>query len=120
MRLAGSGLALAALLLCGAAVRAEERPLPVAAKPAPSAARVLLGKRVADQALAQQRGGADLASDAVLKGVVSDNQAVNVTTGGNLITGGAFAGASGVPVVIQNSGNNVLIQSSTIVNVQLK
>lgn len=78
------------------------------------------GKRVSDRALAGQRGGTEPASTAALQGAVTGNQAVNVTTGGNTISGGAFAGAAGVPVVIQNSGNNVLVQSSVIVNLQLK
>jgi hypothetical protein len=55
-----------------------------------------------------------------LKGVVADNSASNLTTGMNVISEGAFAGSSGLPTVIQNSGNNVLIQNSTIVNVQVK
>ena len=46
--------------------------------------------------------------------------ASNVTTGSNVISDGAFAGIGGLPMVIQNSGNNVLIQNATIVNVQLK
>ena len=78
-------------------------------------AQALPGRRIADATLAKQRGGSDTAS-----GMVSGNQAVNVTTGSNSISAGALAGASGVPVVIQNSGNNVLIQSSVTVNVQLK
>ncbi len=60
------------------------------------------------------------AGESELLGTVSDNVATQVTTGSNQITGGAFAGMSGVPVVIQNTGNNVLIQSSTVINVQLK
>ena len=71
-------------------------------------------------ALARKRGGTVTLSDMRLKGVVADNQAVNVTTGGNVISEGALAGATGLPTVIQNSGNNVLIQNATIVNVQLK
>ena len=43
-----------------------------------------------------------------------------LATGSNVIADGAFSGASGLPMVIQNSGNNVLIQSATIVNVQLQ
>ena len=81
----------------------------------PASPKPLAGKRVDDSALARQRGGADTSS-----GTVSGNQATNVVTGNNTITGGALAGAAGVPVVIQNSGNNVLIQSATIVNVQVK
>jgi hypothetical protein len=81
----------------------------------PDRTKTLPGKRADDAALARQRGGADTAT-----GIVSANQATNVVTGSNTITGGALAGASGVPVVIQNSGNNVLIQSSVTVNVQMK
>jgi len=55
-----------------------------------------------------------------LNGIVSDNQAYNLVTGGNSISDGAFAGTSGMPTVIQNSGNNVLIQNATIVNVQVQ
>ncbi len=71
-------------------------------------------------ALAAKRGGTDVSSEMVLKGVVADNRAINVATGNNVISEGAFNGASGLPIVIQNSGNNVLIQNATIVNVQLK
>ncbi len=70
--------------------------------------------------LAAQRGGTDTWNDMKLNGVVANNQAVNVTTGSNLISDGAFSGAAGLPMVIQNSGNNVLIQNATIVNVQMK
>ena len=71
-------------------------------------------------ALASQRGGADTLSDMKLNGVVANNQAVSVSTGSNLVSDGAFSGASGLPMVVQNSGNNVLIQNATIVNVQMK
>jgi hypothetical protein len=70
--------------------------------------------------LASQRGGTESVSEMWLNGVVSDNKAINLTTGSNLITDGALTGASGLPMVIQNSGNNVLIQSATIVNIQVK
>lgn len=70
--------------------------------------------------LATSRGGTDALNDMRLKGVVADNQASNLSTGNNAITDGAFSGASGMPMVIQNSGNNVLIQNATIVNVQVK
>ncbi len=70
--------------------------------------------------LERRRGGTDVINDSKLKGVVSDNRAVNVTTGSNIITEGAFAGTQGLPLVVQNSGNNVLIQNATIVNVQVK
>jgi|AraplaDrversion2_2_1032049.scaffolds.fasta_scaffold02004_7 hypothetical protein len=70
--------------------------------------------------LAQSRGGADTKNDVKLDGVVTGNSATNVSTGGNMIDSGSFANMSGIPVVIQNSGANVLIQSSTVINVQFK
>jgi hypothetical protein len=77
-------------------------------------------KPIPAAALATKRGGDRVFNDAQLKGVVADNQAINVNTGMNVISDGAFAGSSGLSTVIQNSGNNVLIQNATIVNVQLK
>jgi hypothetical protein len=87
----------------------------------PPARPLLLGVKPVDvKVLARKRGGADVANDMQLKGVVADNRAVNVTTGNNLITEGAFANSAGLPMVVQNSGNNVLIQNATIVNIQVK
>ena len=48
------------------------------------------------------------------------DEVINVTTGANFITDGAFSNAGGVPMVVQNTGNNVLIQNSTILNIQVK
>ncbi len=91
-----------------AAVAASTRRSPFGSRP------------VAASALAARRGGDRVYNDAQLRGVVADNQASNLTTGMNAISEGAFSGSSGISTVIQNSGNNVLIQNSTIVNVQLK
>jgi hypothetical protein len=71
--------------------------------------------------LEQSRGGAaETKNDMKLDGVVTGNSATNVVTGANTIDSGAFSNMSGIPVVIQNSGANVLIQSATIINVQFK
>ncbi|MBY4896794.1 hypothetical protein [Cupriavidus sp. AU9028] len=71
--------------------------------------------------LAQIRGGAELVvNDMQLAGTVADNVANRVITGSNAITEGAFANASGLPTVIQNTGANTLIQSATILNVQFQ
>ena len=100
-------------------------PVPAAAVPAqPSSAdgrkNPFSSKPVPSATLASRRGGDSVFNDNKLKGVVADNKASNLTTGMNVISEGAFAGSSGLPTVIQNSGNNVLIQNSTIVNVQVK
>ena len=52
-------------------------------------------------------------------GAVAGNVASQLTTGSNSISSNAFANTSGIPIVIQNTGNNVLIQNSTILNLQL-
>lgn len=81
----------------------------------------LLGIPLSLTELDKHRGGQDtVVNDMKLNGVVTNNSAFNLTTGTNSVSQGAFANASGLPLVIQNSGNNVLIQSATILNVQIK
>lgn len=55
-----------------------------------------------------------------LDGTLDGNTAINSVSGSNLISNGAFTDASGLTTAIQNSGNNVLIQNSTIVNVVIE
>jgi hypothetical protein len=128
-----------AIFVSSAAFGAGLRPAPldVALLPAPAADAlpapvfepVVIAAAVpqADPAAAstsvldQARGGADIVSNDVrLSGVVSNNSASQITTGANIIQSNSFANASGIPVVIQNSGANVLIQNATVINLQLK
>ena len=79
------------------------------------------GKTTDSAKLADLRGGADaIHNEATLGGTVASNSATNVTTGMNIIDNGSFANSSGLPVVIQNSGANVLIQNATVINLQLQ
>ncbi|CAE6913722.1 carbon storage regulator [Vibrio alginolyticus] len=55
-----------------------------------------------------------------IHGYSSGNVANNTVSGNNVLSPGAFADSSGLSNVIQNTGNNVLIQSSTVVNLTLK
>jgi hypothetical protein len=55
-----------------------------------------------------------------LNGVVTNNTAINNETGNNIISDGAFNSAAGFISTVQNSGNNVLIQNSTIINVAVE
>jgi len=80
----------------------------------------LFAMQVNDGVLDNNRGGTLVANDMKLDGVVSENLAANVVTGSNLVTEGSLAGSAGMPTLIQNSGNNVLIQNATIVNLQLQ
>jgi hypothetical protein len=79
-----------------------------------------LGKVIRNSELEQQRGGHEtqVFNDMNVNGKVVDNAAINNVTGHNTITN-AFTGASGMPLVVQNSGNNVLIQNATIINLEL-
>jgi len=81
------------------------------------------GQTADTSVLGELRGGADVVfteATATLGGTVGNNSATNVTTGFNIIDNGSFSGASGLPVVIQNSGANVLIQNATVINLQLQ
>lgn len=84
-------------------------------------AKLFDSARIDAEFLEVMRGGAELnLYDLKSEGVVSNNQASNLTTGSNWITDGSLAGASGFSTVVQNSGNNVLIQNATIINLQVQ
>jgi hypothetical protein len=70
----------------------------------------------ADQ-LDRQRGGNIQVATSTIDGTVANNVASRVVTGSNSIADGSFANSSGLPTVIQNTGANVLIQNSTVLNV---
>lgn len=52
-------------------------------------------------------------------GTVSENTAKGTYSGANFVGDSAFGNSAGLPTVIQNSGNNVLIQNNTIVNLRM-
>lgn len=99
------------------AVRADS-----AMPPDPSPAKVGgWGDPIRQDRLAQSRGGTDAATaTAQLGATVANNSAINVTSGDNVIDRGSFANMSGLPMVIQNTGANVLIQNATVINLQLR
>ena len=73
------------------------------------------GAPVATQKLDGLRGGSDMtANDQRLNGTTAANTAREVQTGNNMISDGALSGMMGIPVVIQNTGANVLIQNAVI------
>ena len=124
-----AAVAAAAFLLPGVAGAAEEDDAPLDARfvstaprtPTPGETTWAGARVVDDRELAQQRGGADLhLNENNARAIVRDNVAANLSTGNNSINGESFSGMSGVPMVVQNSGNNVVIQNSTILNLQLQ
>jgi hypothetical protein len=133
----GLGVAMLALPACVLAGQAEPTPnasgsallppptraeAPGAAGPAAGTGMPLeLGAPAAAGQLDSTRGGTEIvAAGGTLSGAVSGNAATQVATGNNVIQSGSLANATGLPVVIQNSGANVLIQSATVINLQLK
>jgi len=80
-----------------------------------------LGAAMSPKALAAQRGGQAITVNVNdLDGKLHDNSAINTISGNNYISQDAFSHSSGLPVAIQNSGNNVLIQNSFILNLEMK
>jgi hypothetical protein len=78
-----------------------------------------------DSSLSETRGAslqvvADTIGAAILTANAVGNNSTNSTTGANSISGDAFGSASGVVSLIQNSGNNVIIQTATVVNLKLQ
>jgi hypothetical protein len=89
------------------------------AAPEAPVAVLKFGTPIASSQLNDLRGGFDVVkNDMQLSGVVTNNSAVDVMSGSNYIANGSFANSSGFPMVVQNSGSNVLIQNATIINLQ--
>jgi hypothetical protein len=87
----------------------------------PGTGTVSFGAPAATAQLSGLRGGTDTTfNDMRLHGTTSSNSARDVQTGNNSISDGALASLSGIPVVIQNTGANVLIQNAVILNLQLR
>jgi hypothetical protein len=91
-----------------------------ASEPSSEASVDGLGRRVDSGILARLSGGSELSQSITIHGTVSDNHVDHAISGDNVIGGDALRGAMGLPMVIQNTGNGVLIQNATIVNVQLQ
>ena len=91
----------------------------ITASPAEHASETSIGVPVDSGELDQLRGGeSTVDNDVLIGGLVEGNSADNVVSGANAINDGAFANASGINTVIQNTGNNVLIQNGMVVNLQ--
>ena len=79
-----------------------------------------LTEKIEIENLGKMRGGFDsVNNDQKLSGVVGTNTANNVLSGNNSISSNSFTNSVGIPIVIQNSGANVLIQNSTIINLRM-
>lgn len=123
------GVLLLNALACAASQAAPPAPTPAPPQPGPQSVSASASapapvpvtvRPAADDELDTARGGSGVTTiDTRLAGEVSGNSATNVQTGWNVIDGGAFANMTGIPIVVQNSGANVLIQNATVIQLQL-
>ena len=104
----------------GSASAEDDSPLSweEAKSPAPALAG-FDGMQVSAAKLDEKRGGEKM-NDMQLDGVVGGNHASDLVTGSNFVADGSLTGNAGFTTVVQNTGNNVLIQNATIVNLQLQ
>ncbi|WP_439134628.1 hypothetical protein [Pseudomaricurvus sp.] len=77
---------------------------------------------ISKQDLSAQNGKSDLnlqfqVNDSDQNALLQNNTLNNAVTGDNSISENALSGASGISTVIQNTGNQVIIQGTTMVNV---
>jgi hypothetical protein len=84
-----------------------------------------LGPSVEARALDGYRGRQNSTSNLEMNwqennGTVEGNRAMNTVNGANIIRDGAFSHSNGLPIMVQNSGNNVLIQNSVILNLEMQ
>lgn len=77
-------------------------------------------KPISEAQLDSQRGGKDAGTLTInanfVNAELNNNAAIDNVTGNNSISGNAFAGASGLPIVFQNTGNNVIMQNAMTLN----
>lgn len=103
---------------CFATVQAV---LPASAEDRPVGTSSPIAPGVSEGELDAERGGDIIPiSEATLEATLDNNTITSSVTGNNSVGGSAFTGASGLFTVIQNSGNQVIIQDSTIVNLTVE
>lgn len=113
-------LALSSMLTTQSEAKTRPAKSKVAVSTASTASPPGFAKAVDVATLDTLRGGrVQVRNDMTLTGTTAGNTARNVNTGSNDIGSGAFSSMSGIPVVIQNSGANVLIQNAVILNLQM-
>ncbi len=123
-------LAILVIVFAGLATGPNAWAEPAAAGPTNEWSVVGFGNPLASADLEGQSGQKDIqigeidihATNTDLTGYLGENLLVldGSTNGANTISDTAFSGASGIATVIQNSGNQVLIQNATIVDVTMK
>lgn len=119
-------LLLMATLLLAAPIWAGQRPdVDTGRRPSDG---LDFGSPVSGEVLDSLNGGQSVSIDTIdllmnnmeLNADMKDNLLNSATTGINQISGEAFAHAGGISTVVQNSGNQVIINNALILNLQIK
>ncbi|MBU1394873.1 MAG: hypothetical protein KKE84_01860 [Gammaproteobacteria bacterium] len=108
------------ILMSGAPAWADQGADPFVSDVSEQAVSMFGSAAIADEQLDQLRGRLTVFNSNEVDGQLYNNEAVSNVTGSNFVTDGSFAGMSGFSTVIQNSGNNVLIQNATVLNLQFQ
>jgi hypothetical protein len=121
---AGAVAGAAAVVLAGPVLADDPAAIPSAHSPRLMVEAMLppFGRTLDEDRLAEQRGGQDdtYANINDARARVAETSVTNASTGNNIVTEGSITNNSGLPIVVQNSGNGVVIQNTTILNLQLK
>jgi hypothetical protein len=119
-----AGTAAVAGLFAGPVLAGELDEVPSAPRPRVTAEAMLppLGRSLDEERLGEQRGGQDDAYANIneARARVAETRVTNASTGNNIVSEGSITNNAGLPVVVQNSGNGVVIQNTTILNLQLR
>lgn len=124
--LAGLWLCLISAICSGAL--AEDAPAEGALAEESTVAGFAGSEALHPEALAGQRGREGLDFDTLIMQLndvhadasIADNALNSQMTGGNLVETGAFGNAAGLVFSVQNSGNHVIIQNTTLINVNMQ
>ncbi len=84
-----------------------------------TAANLFGGAAISDDAMAQLRGGESPVQISDQNATSAGNTCVVCVSGSNAVDASSFAHATGIFTVVQNSGNNALLQNTTQVNVSI-
>jgi len=115
-RIKGRYLSQGIILFCFLAV------VPVSYSDSDNEILILKESAISAEDLAGQSGKSDLdlqfqINDSEQNALLQNNTLNNAVTGDNSISENALSGVSGIATVIQNTGNQVVIQGTTMVNV---
>lgn len=123
--IAGFALASSLLFVIGSFAAPLEQ---LSTEAAQTLALMDIGEPVSGEMLHSLSGGQGISIDTIdilannmrLTADMKDNLLYSTSTGLNQVSNDAFSNASGISTVVQNSGNQVIINNAFILNLQMK